>query len=80
MELLELILSSFWTWLGTMILVCMVFGCVVELVKALRRDRKIEAVSVEGQWTVKIENASAWDAVIWKLGAHTAEKGKGEPK
>jgi len=74
MELIRFIFSSFWVWLGVVILVCTVCGYVVELVKALRRNRKITARRTEEQVTITIENAGFLDVVLWKSGSKSTLK------
>ena len=41
MEFLRFIFSSFWVWLGFVVLVAAAGGAVVEIVKAIRPARKI---------------------------------------
>ena len=41
MEFLRFIFSSFWIWLGFVVLVAAAGGAVVEIVKAIRPARKI---------------------------------------
>jgi len=56
MELIEFIFSSFWVWLGVVILVLTVSGCVVELVKALRRNRKVTATRIGERVIIMVEH------------------------
>lgn len=60
MEFLRFIFSSFWVWLGFVILVAMVGGVLVTLVKACKRNRKVMGRYIGERW-VKIENASEKD-------------------
>ncbi|MCI8471459.1 MAG: hypothetical protein HFJ35_08485 [Clostridia bacterium] len=62
MEFLRFIFSSFWVWLGFIILVGAVGGVLVALVKACKRNRKISGYRVGQRWKLDVENASADDA------------------
>lgn len=67
MEFWRLIFSSFWVWLGFVILVSMIGGGVIELVKACRRNRKVTVVRMGRSIHTTIENATkdeAQNAVI----------------
>jgi len=67
MEFLRFIFSSFWVWLGFVILVSMIGGGVIELVKACRRNRKVTVVRMGRSIHTTIENATkdeAQNAVI----------------
>ena len=64
MEFWRFIFSSFWVWLGFIILVSIVGGGVVELVKACKRNRKVSISRVGKQLRVDVENASEDDAHI----------------
>lgn len=77
MEFLKFIFSSFWTWLGFLILLSAAAGAVKyaleglgELVKACKRNRKVEACRVGEHWSVSVENASKEDAMNALLAAH----------
>lgn len=61
MEFLRFIFSSFWVWLGFMLLVSMVGGGVIELVKVCKRGRRISGYRVGQRWKLDVENASAAD-------------------
>lgn len=61
MEFLRFIFSSFWVWLGFIILVSMVGGGIIELVKACKRNRKVSGYRVGQRWKLDVENASADD-------------------
>ena len=61
MEFLRFIFSSFWVWLGFMLLVSMVGGGVIELVKVCKRCRRISGYRVGQRWKLDVENASAAD-------------------
>ena len=61
MEFLRFIFSSFWVWLGFVILVSMVGGGIIELVKACKRNRKVSGYRVGQRWKLDVENASADD-------------------
>ena len=62
MEFLRFIFSSFWVWLGFVILVAVVGGGLAELVKACKRNRKITSYQIGQRWHVEIENATEKDA------------------
>lgn len=62
MEFLRFIFSSFWVWLGFIILVGAVGGVLVELVKACKRNRKVSGYRIGQRWKLDVENASAADA------------------
>lgn len=67
MEFWRFIFSSFWVWLGFVILVSMIGGGVIELVKACRRNRKVTVVRMGRSIHTTIENATkdeAQNAVI----------------
>ena len=62
MEILRFIFSSFWVWLGFIILAVILGGGLVELVKACKRNRKVTAYQIGERWHVEIENATEKDA------------------
>ena len=62
MEFLRFIFSSFWVWMGFIILIAAVFGGVQETVKACKRNRKVSGYRVGQRWKLDVENASADDA------------------
>lgn len=62
MEFLRFIFSSFWVWLGFVILVSMTGGGVIELVKACKRNRKVTAYRIGDRWHVEVENATKDEA------------------
>lgn len=79
MEFLRFIFSSFWVWLGFLILVSMIGGGVIELVKACKRSRKVTAYQIGDRWHIEIENASGEDAnrvMISVAYGHEEENGK----
>ena len=61
MEFLRFIFSSFWVWLGFIILVAMVGNGLAELAKACKRNRKVTGYRIDERWHIEIENASAAD-------------------
>ena len=61
MEFLRFILSSFWVWLGFVILVALAVGWTVTLVKECKRNRHIKAYRVDQRWCIEIENATKKD-------------------
>ena len=77
MEFLRFIFSSFWVWLGFVILVSMIGGGVIELVKACRRNRKVTVVKMGASIHTTIENATkdeAQNAVISEAYAPDGEE------
>ena len=67
MEFLRFVFSSFWVWLGFIILVSVAGSGVIELVKACRRNRKVTVVRMGRSIHTTIENATkdeAQNAVI----------------
>lgn len=57
MELLELIFTSFWTWLGFIILIAAAGGAVADIIKAARAKKKIDVYKYGGRWRVELEGA-----------------------
>ena len=78
MEFLRFIFSSFWVWLGFFILVSMIGGGVIELVRACKRNRKVTAYQIGGQWHVTIENATKKEAQNAVISAAYATRGEGQ--
>ena len=76
MEFLRFIFSSFWVWLGFMLLVSMVGGGVIELVKACKRGRKVTVVKMGASVHTTIENATKDEAQNAVLSAAYAPDGK----
>lgn len=62
MELIKFILSSFWVWLGAVVLVGLVLQQMVEFAKACKRGRKVSTYKVGDVYRVEIENATSRDA------------------
>ena len=58
MELIKFILSSFWVWLGFVVLVGLILAQIVELVKAIRHPKRVEAYRVGQRWRITIQGAS----------------------
>ena len=75
-EFLRFIFSSFWVWLGFMLLVSMVGGGVIELVKACKRGRKVTVVKMGASVHTTIENATKDEAQNAVLSAAYAPDGK----
>lgn len=57
MEFIRFIFSSFWTWVGFLILI----GAVASIVKAAHTPRKIEAYRIDSRWHVQIDGAHRGD-------------------
>ncbi len=62
MEFLRFIFSSFWVWLGFMLMISTIGGGVIELVKTCKRNRKVTAYRIGQRWHVQIENSSRGEA------------------
>ena len=58
MEFVRVIFSSFWAWLGFIILVSVIGGGVIELVKACKPNRKIKAYRIGNRWYFEAENVT----------------------
>lgn len=61
MDFIRFIFSSFWIWLGFIILVCCVLKYAVDLVSAIRAKRRVFVSKENEHWVVRIENASHED-------------------
>lgn len=61
MEFLRFIFSSFWVWLGFVVLVAAAGGAVVEIVKAIRPARKIAVYRTGDVVRVEVEVAGRGD-------------------
>lgn len=62
MEFLQFVFSSFWVWLGFVIMLLMIGGGLIELVKACKRGRKITVVRTGKSVHTTIENATKEEA------------------
>ena len=61
MEFIRFIFSSFWTWVGFLILIGAVGEAVASIVKAAHTPRKIEAYRIDSRWHVQIAGAHRGD-------------------
>lgn len=61
MEFLRFIFSSFWVWLGFVVLVAAAGGAVAEIVKAIRPARKIAVYRTGDVVRVEVEGAGRRD-------------------
>ena len=61
MEFLRFIFSSFWVWLGFVVLIAAAGGAVVEIVKAVRSARKIAVYRTGDVVRVEVEGAGRGD-------------------
>lgn len=61
MEFLRFIFSSFWVWLGFVVLVAAAGGAVAEIVKAIRPARKIAVYRTGDVVRVEVEGAGRGD-------------------
>lgn len=77
LALTKFIFSSFWVWLGFVIMLLMIGGGVIELVKACKRGRKVTVVRMGASVHTTIENATkdeAQNAVITAAYAPNGEE------
>lgn len=56
------IFSSFWVWLGFLILVLVIGSGVIDLVKACKRNRKVTVVRMGASVQTTIEDATEGEA------------------
>lgn len=61
MEFLRFIFSSFWVWLGFVVLIAAAGGAVVEIVKAIRPARKIAVYRTGDVVRVEVEGSGRGD-------------------
>lgn len=61
MNLITFVFSGFWVWLGFVILVGLVLQQVVEMIKAIRTKKQVEAYRIGERWHFKITGASKAD-------------------
>lgn len=61
MEIIRFILSSFWIWLGFLILIVAAGSAVVEIIKAIHPTRKIDAYRIGERWHIEIDGAGRGD-------------------
>lgn len=61
MTALQFIFSSFWVWLGFVVLVCAVGGVVVAVVKTCKHSRKITGYRIGERWHITVEDGTAED-------------------
>ena len=61
MEFIRFVFSSFWTWVGFLILIGAVGEAVASIVKAAHTPRKIEAYRIGNRWHVQIDGARRAD-------------------
>ena len=75
MELIKFILSSFWVWLGFVVLVGLILVQAVELVKAIRHPKRVEAYRVGQRWRVTIQGASKTEieTILKRAGLESVE-------
>ena len=76
MEFLRFIFSSFWVWLGFVILLSLIGGGMLELVKACKRNRRATAYRIGQRWHVEVENASMEDVQQITISAAYAPDGE----
>ncbi len=58
---MEIIFSSFWTWIGTIILIYTILGGIAKIIETCHRNRKITIVRIGDSYRVEIENATKLD-------------------
>lgn len=61
MNLITFVFSGFWVWLGFVILVGLVLQQVVEMIKAIRTQKQVEAYRIGERWHFKVTGASKAD-------------------
>ena len=61
MEIIRFILSSFWVWLGFLILIVAAGNVVAEIIKAIHPTRKIDAYRIGDRWHIEIDGAGRGD-------------------
>lgn len=61
MEFIRFVFSSFWVWLGFVVLVLAVAEGAAEIIKAARQNRKVAVYRVGDVKRVEIENATRGD-------------------
>lgn len=54
MEIIRFLFSSFWVWLGFLIIASMVGYYIVEAIKAFRVPKKLEAYKTGDHWHIEI--------------------------
>lgn len=64
MEFIRFIFSSFWIWLGFLVLVCCVLKYLVDLVTALHPSRQVTVRDLSNSRSIEIKNASGADLML----------------
>lgn len=54
MKLFQLVFSSFWVWLGFLLLTATVGYYIIEAIKAFRVPKKLEAYKIGNRWHIEI--------------------------
>lgn len=63
MEIIRFVLSSFWVWLGAVILILAIGQAAVEVIKAVHPSRKISAYKIGDRWRMEIDGARRGDII-----------------
>lgn len=61
MKLFTLVFSSFWVWLGFLILAATACYYIIEAIKAFRVPKKLEAYKIGDRWHIEISGAKLAD-------------------
>lgn len=61
MEFIRFVFSSFWVWLGFIVLILSAAGAAAEIIKAAKQNRKVAVYRVGDVKRVEIENATRGD-------------------
>lgn len=61
MEFIRFVFSSFWVWLGFIVLILSTAGAAAEIIKAAKQNRKVAVYRVGDVKRVEIENATRGD-------------------
>lgn len=64
MEFIRFIFSSFWIWLGFLVLVCCILKYLVDLVTAAHPARKVTVRDFANSRSIEIQNASSADLML----------------
>lgn len=64
MEFIRFIFSSFWIWLGFLVLICCVLKYLVDFMVAAHPARKITVRDLANSRTIEIQNASSADLML----------------
>lgn len=74
MEIIRFVLSSFWVWLGAVILILAIGQAAAEVIKAVRSSRKISTYKIGDHWRMEIDGARRGDIAAAIRGIREDEK------